>query len=329
MPLRGYYNQSGQASKRAADIGGIDAAQAFGRGVRLSILLFALGLAAVSTARADAVLQTPRVRIIHHPTLKRRAERIAAISPAIIADLERKLGLTFSIRPTVVTAPNRDAYYRLGGRSWFTAFAVPRKQLVVLDMSRLDQPAGDLYATLKHEYAHLALHQAIAHRRLPRWLDEGTAQWASDGLSEYLPAVQRALLPQAAAGGRLFDLAELAETFPPNTRGLQLAYEQSRSFVNYLVRRFGDEGLRMLLRSLAAGASPGEAFEETLGIRLADVETEWRDGLRGPGSWMAGLAGQVYGFLFFAAALVTVGAYWRFRHRKRQYRDGEEEEDEN
>ncbi len=293
----------------------------------MPILLLALWLAAVATARSDEILQTPHVRIVHPPALKHRAEQIAAMSPAIVADLKRKLGLTFTIRPTVVPAPNREAYYRLGGRPWFTAFALPRKQLVVLDTSRLDQPAGDLYATLKHEFAHLALHQAIDRRRLPRWLDEGTAQWASDGISEYLPAVQRSLLPQAAAAGRLFDLDELAELFPEDPRGLQLAYEQSRSFVNYLVRRFGDEALRRLLQSLASGASPWEAFEEVLGMRLVDAEAEWRHGLRSPGSWLAGLAGHVYGFLFFAAALATVGAYWRYRQRKRHYRVGEEDED--
>ena len=83
-----------------------------------------------------------------------------------------------------------------------------------------------------------------------------------------------------------------------------------------------------MLQSLAAGASPGQASEESLGMRLADLEADWRDGLRGPGSWLAGLAGQVYGLLFFAAALATVGAYWRFRQRKRFYRAGEDEEDE-
>ncbi len=316
------------ACKRSAVRGRGNAARAHERWFHLPILLLALWLTAADTPRADEVLQTPHVRIVYPPALGHRAEDIAAVSPAIIADLKRKLGLGFTGRPTVVPAPDRDAFYRLGGRSRFTAFALPHKQLVVLDMSRLDQPSADLYATLKHEYAHLVLHQAIDHRRLPRWLDEGTAQWVSDGLSEYLPALQRALLPQAAAAGRLFDLGELAETFPHDDQGLQLAYEQSRSFVNYLVRRFGDHSLRLLLQSLASGASLQEALEEAIGIRLADLEQDWRAGLRSPGSWLAGLAGHIYGLLFVAAAIVTVGAYWRFHRRKRLYRAGEDDEDE-
>ena len=299
-----------------------------GPGLRLMIGLLAIWLITASGARADKVLQTPHVRIVHDPALKHQAVQIAAMSPAIIENLKRKLGLPFDLRPTVVPAPDRESFRRLGGRAWLSAFAVPRKQLVVLDLSRLDQRSGDLYATLKHEYAHLALHQAIARRHLPRWLDEGAAQWASDGLSEYLPAMQRTLLPQAAAAGRLFFLDELADTFPDDPQGLHLAYEQSRSFVNYLVRRFGEDALRRLLQSLAAGAAPWEAFEEAVGVELAALEDEWRSGLRRPGSWLANLAGHVYGLLFFVAAVATIGAYLRFRHRKRHYRAGEDDDPE-
>jgi hypothetical protein len=280
----------------------------------------------VSGASADMVLQTPQVRIVHDPGLKSRAAQIAEMSPAIIRSLEDKLGLSFNLQPTVVPAPDRAAFRRLGGQEWFTAFAVPRRQLVVLDLSRLDQRSGDLYATLKHEFAHLLMHQAIDGQRLPRWLDEGVAQWASDGLSEYLPAVQRSLLPQAASAGRLFYLDELVVQFPANHQGRQLAYEQSRSFVNYMVRRFGEGALPLLLQSLAAGAAPWEAFEEALGAGLDTTEDEWRGGLHSPGSWMASLAGHVYGLLFFLAAVATIGAYLRFRHRKRHYRAGEDDD---
>ncbi len=294
----------------------------------IGILLLIGWMAFVPVARADVVLQTPHVRIVHAPSLKHRAGQMAAMTPALIRSLERDLGLPFDLQPTVLPAPNRSAFRRLGGRQWFTAFAVPRKNLVVIDLSRMEKRPEDLYPTLKHEYAHLLLHHAIDGRRLPRWLDEGVAQWASDGLSEYLPTGQGPVLPQAAAAGRLFYLDELSVRFPADHLGLQLAYEQSRSFVNYLVRLYGDGGLRLLLQSLAAGSAPWEAFEEAFGVTLVDAEDGWRAGLRSPGSWLANLAGHLYGLLFFLAALATCGAYLRFRHRKRHYRAGEEDDSE-
>lgn len=280
----------------------------------------------VAWGRADAVLETPRVRILHAPTLEHRAVQIADMTPELMGRLENKLGLPFDLRPTVVPAPDRAAFRRLGGKAWFTAFAAPHKDLVVLDLSRLDQRPGDLYATLKHEYAHLLLHHAIDRRRLPRWLDEGVAQWVSDGWSEYLPEARNTLLPQAAAAGRLFFLDDLAGRFPADRQGIQLAYEQSRSFVNYLVRHFGEAALRALLQALAAGSAPREAFEEVLGADLDTVEDEWRTGLHKPASWMASLAGHVYGLLFFGAAVATIWGYLRLRHRQRHYRAGEEDD---
>ena len=284
------------------------------------------GMAALPHVRADVVLQTPHVSIIHAPSLKHRAGQMAAMTPTLLRSLERDLGLPFDLQPTVLPAPSHAAFRRLGGREWYTAFAVPQRNLVVIDLSRLDKRPEDLYPTLKHEYAHLLLHHAIDSRRLPRWLDEGVAQWASDGLSEYLSTGRGPLLPQAAAAGRLFYLDELAARFPANRQDLQLAYEQSRSFVNYLVRHYGAHALRRLLQSLAAGAAPWEAFEEAFGVTLADAEDGWRAELHSPGSWMANLAGHLYGLLFFLAALVTCGAYLRFRYRKRHYRDEEDDD---
>jgi hypothetical protein len=322
-----HYNQRRSASKRPARRPGEFPSPALILR-RVGILLLIGWAAPLPAARADVVLQTPHVRIVHAPSLKHRAGQMAAMTPALIRSLERDLGLPFDLQPTVVPAPNRSAFRRLGGREWFTAFAVPHKNQVVIDLSRLEKRPEDLYSTLKHEYAHLLLHHAIDGRRLPRWLDEGVAQWASDGLSEYLPTGQGPLLPQAAAAGRLFYLDELSARFPPDHQGLQLAYEQSRSFVNYLVRLYGAGGLRLLLQSLAAGAAPWEAFEEAFGVTLAAAEDDWRAGLRSPGSWLANLAGHLYGLLFFLAALATCGAYLRFRYRKRHYRAGEEDDSE-
>lgn len=322
------YSQSQPVSKRPSLRNGARAGGVIRFTVGLWVVLLTVSMVGVSGARADLVLQTSRVRILHTPALKPLALQIAEMSPDIMRSLEIKLGLPFDFKPTVVPAPDRASFIRLGGRPWFTAFAVPHKRQVVLDLSRLNQRAGDLYATLKHEYAHLLLHRAIANRRLPRWLDEGVAQWVSDGLSEYLPAAQRVELPQAAAAGRLFFLAELSDQFPVDQQGLQLAYEQSRSFINYMVRRFGEDALRLLLQLLASGAVPWEAFEEAFGIDPAMAEDDWRLGLRSPGSWIASLAAHVYGLLFFTAAMATIWGYLRFRHRKHHYRDGEDEDPE-
>ena len=57
--------------------------------------------------------------------------------------------------------------------SWGAAIAVPGARTILL---RADE--GDLSRTLRHELAHLALHEAVAVR-VPLWFDEGYASWAA------------------------------------------------------------------------------------------------------------------------------------------------------
>ena len=57
--------------------------------------------------------------------------------------------------------------------SWGAAIALPDVHTILL---RAD--AGDLFQTLRHELAHLALHRRVSVR-VPLWFDEGYAGWAA------------------------------------------------------------------------------------------------------------------------------------------------------
>jgi hypothetical protein len=161
---------------------------------------------------------------------------------------------------------------------------------------------------------------------LPRWLDEGIAQQVSDGLSEYLPGRSQMVLGEALATDRVFPLAALAGTFPTDAFDLQLAYEQSRSIVGYMVQRYGDLFLKALISHAAAGLPVEQAFQTASGISLAEFEADWRRRQGTPLSWLGRIAGHAYGLLFFAAALATLVGYGRYRRRRRAY-DAEEEEE--
>jgi hypothetical protein len=182
-----------------------------------------------------------------------------------------------------------------------------------------------LRSVLKHEYVHLLLHRHIAAERLPRWLDEGIAQHLSDGLSEYLPGRQPMILGEALAAGRVMALAALEMRFPADVYARQLAYEQSRSIVGFMVRGYGDSFLAALLARLAGGMSTNDAFRAVSGISLEDLETEWRQQQTSPLSWIGRLAGNVYGILFFLAALATLLGFLRHRRRRRAYDDEEDD----
>ena len=81
---------------------------------------------------------------------------------------------------------------------WGAAVALPGERIILL---RAD--AGDPFGTLRHELAHLALHEAVSVR-VPLWFDEGYASWAAGewdrlGALELNLAVVRGAVPDLRA----------------------------------------------------------------------------------------------------------------------------------
>lgn len=261
------------------------------------------------------------------PRLTEAAQNLGEVFPELGRELRRSLGWEYDRTPTIVLFEDRGRFEEWAGTPFFSAFAVPDRELIVLDHGRLSDPAA-LRATFKHELCHLLLGRHIDRDRLPRWLDEGVAQWSSDGLSELLVSRDRVSLPAAAASGRLFALSTLADGFPNTRSGLALAYAQSRSVVDYLVREYGRQGLLELLNALKAGEAPKAAVQTALGISLGQLEADWKKSLEDPPAWLLFLARYLYEFIFVGAAMVTVYGFIRLRLRQKRYAEGLDEEDE-
>jgi hypothetical protein len=111
--------------------------------------------------------------------------------------------------------------------AWGAAVALPGARTIVV---RADQ--DDLARTLRHELAHLALHEAVSVR-VPLWFDEGYAAWAAGewerfGSLELNLAVVRGAVPSLTAlDGALRGSASTAEA----------AYALAASAVTELARR--------------------------------------------------------------------------------------------
>src|SRR5262249_36850407 len=99
--------------------------------------------------------------------------------------------------------------------AWGAAIAEPGERTILL---RADQ--DDLAGTLRHELAHLALHEAV-RVRVPLWFDEGYAAWAAGewdrfGVLELNLAVVRGAIPSLTAlDGALRGSASTADAAYP------------------------------------------------------------------------------------------------------------------
>ncbi len=273
-------------------------------------------------------MTTAGATILYGPAVPGAAEDVARLYPKVRADLARTLPWRVDFPVTVVLVPNSRDFRQMAGNPYFAAFAVGEKAVMVIDLTKMEGDPWKLYATLKHELVHLVLHRHIDGNRLPRWLNEGVAQWVSDGFSELLIQKRWDVLRGAVLSGNPPDLDRLAHRFPAQRRPLLLAYEASKSAVEFMVGEFGRESVLNLLDRLSRGQDLDPAFHGSFGIYPAEMERRWHRQLRQTGTLLVYLAVHIYEIIFLIAALATLFGFIRAVRKKRRYRDAVEEEDE-
>ena len=253
------------------------------------------------------------------------AREVAKIYPYAKSQLVDKLHRRFDSTPWIVLVKGRNNFREMTGNDIVVAFAQPARNLIVLDTSRVYSKPFTIEATLRHELCHLILHRNIANSYLPRWIDEGVCQWASGGIAEFMSGDEGRALAKAAVADRLISMSEL-ETFPEDERSLMLAYEESRSMVEYIVSEYGEQGLLKMLDNLDEGHALEDSVKKSLSITLSSLESGWRSNLKRKYTWFSYLSENLYTFIFVFAALVTVYGFLRLLKKKRDYKDEEEKE---
>ena len=150
------------------------------------------------------------------------------------------------------------------------AVAVPGARTILL---RADE--GELARTLRHELAHLALHEAVTVR-VPLWFDEGYAAWAA-GEWERLGSLE---LNLAVVRGAVPNLAGLDGALRGSPSTADAAYALAVSAVVELARRNPTGTLTPLLVRLEAGDGFDAAVLSTTGLTIGRFEQEWQRALR-------------------------------------------------
>jgi hypothetical protein len=260
--------------------------------------------------------------IIHFPeTLRNAAERLAAVYPRLKAELETTLQWKLDSKPTIFLTKDSKAFQKIVGSSVIAAYALPRRNLIVIDYSKMRIPPFSMEATVKHELCHLLLHYHIRGGLLPKWLDEGVAQWVSDGIAEIIIDRKRSVLSEAVLTKRTIPIRFLADSFPDDKELLVLAYEESKSFVEYIRDNYGAGGILNILNALKDGYTINEAVPKALSISFIELEQKWLNYIKRRGGWFRYLSRNLYEILFLFAALVTILGFIKYLLKKRAYRE--------
>ncbi len=265
------------------------------------------------------VLENRNIKILFEEPLASAAEEVADIYPQTKVALEKNFGWELNFRPSVLLIRDRKRFNNMALSPLIVAFAVPRSNMIVIDYTKMAQDPFTLGNTLKHELCHLLLHHHIPSGALPRWLDEGVCQWVSDWIADIIMNQKQSFLNKAAIRGSFFSLDSLQNGFPPGKKAVLLAYEESKSFVAYIIRRFGKEGLLSVLEHMRKGENVKDAFSNALSMSLEDLEIEWQESLRTKTTWFVLLSYYLYEILFALMALISIYAFIRITIKKRAY----------
>ena len=281
-----------------------------------------------ANAAQPLVRQNDDIMVIYQPQLDRAAEEILRVYPNIRQELIEFFGWDLDIRPQVVLVADTVTFHKLSRSKHYVAYALPARNLIVIDYSKMNIHPFTLNTTLKHELCHLMLHRHIPNGHLPKWLDEGVCQWVSDGIGEILINKDWSGLDTAVMTGQIIPLRRLTEYFPGDKASLMLSYEQSKSVVSFIDRQYGYNAIMETLDFLRHGETVETALLSSLELTLTQLENQWRDHLESTPRWLVFLANHIYAILFFLAAVLTFFGFIRLLlKRKKVYEKWEAEED--
>lgn len=154
---------------------------------------------------------------------------------------------------------------------WGSAFAFPAERRIVMQGSSAGADAGDPTVALRHELAHLALHEFLGDLP-PRWFDEGYAslsanEWGRD----------QALATNIALALRgMPALDSLDAGFAAGATRASATYALSYRAVADLATLDPAHGLSLMFDYWPRVGSLDQAVRSAFGITLADFEKRWR-----------------------------------------------------
>jgi hypothetical protein len=134
-------------------------------------------------------------------------------------------------------------------------------------------------------------------------------------------------LSKASLSHRLIPLTFLGRHFPGDKDQLILAYEESKSVVDYMVTEYGRSGVVSILGYLKDGNTIDEATGKSLSLTPDELEKRWTKYLQGKVTWVGYLAANIYTILLFVAAILACAGFVRVLMKRRRRALMPDEED--
>ncbi len=214
----------------------------------------------------------------------------------------------------VQLAPNEAAFRALtsGAPEWGAAIALPRERRIVMQGRFGSSEAGDPVVVLRHELAHLALHEFMGELP-PRWFDEGYAAVAArEWDRENVLATNVALALRGTP-----TLAELEEWFYAGSNRAQAAYALAWRAVADLSALDPARGLSGFFVAWKETGSMSRAVRRAYGITVERFEERWQSRTRRVYGGLALFTDLTLAMVVTAALVLPLCVVRRRRDRER------------
>ncbi len=126
---------------------------------------------------------------------------------------------------------------------------------------------------MAHEFTHLVVDYRT-RGNYTRWLTEGIAQYKEWEVTGFQFDEPGANLDQP-----LYPLDQMDEEFD-NLPNQALAYRQSLLAINYLVEKYGENKINVLMDELGKGLTMDQAFTKVFGVNLITFEQQWQQWIK-------------------------------------------------
>ena len=195
---------------------------------------------------------------------------------------------------------------------WGAAVAFPALSRIVMQGRQAGSEAGDPRSVLRHELAHLALHEYLGDLA-PRWFDEGYASYAAGewGRDEVL-ATNLALL---ARGMPTLDTLEAG--FYEGSALAEESYALAFRAVSDLASLDPERGLSLFFSYWKESGRFDQAVRQAYGLTATAFERQWQERTRRRYGVLALVANLSLATSIFLVAFVPLYVSRRRRDRRR------------
>lgn len=276
-----------------------------------ALIIFLFTLAFFSAAEREIESQSGYFKIIFPENSEQPANAVLNAADKAKEIVETNLGSKISEKITILYAATQKDFLSLSGNrnEHILAYASADKRQILINGEALKrQGIEGLYKTLIHEYAHIYIGITIPSE-IPRWLNEGLVMHLAGEWSWF----RSFSLLKAHAFNNLIPLRELDMSFPSNPQMLSLAYDQSYSITEFLIKKkYSSKNDAALFIEALADSKRGANIIETLWDPFIrdGIESGWKNYL-GKRIWSWVFIFSSGSIFWFAVAVLFIAAYMK------------------